>query len=484
MLKELAKIRKNFARGLKLDAYSRRKYTWKIIYIYMLGYEVNIGHMEAMRLVASKSYAEKKCGYTASQVLFNENHELLTMLTQPVKNDLNRAQPEHFQALAMTLVANVGSKTMADTLWKDVAELLTYGGSRSSIRKKACLSLLRMICKSPENIEVESIAPRIVEMIGDHDFGVSLCATTLMIGLVSLGDNPAFAPAVPITVRLLYKLVTKSTTSHDDYLYQGRILSPWLQVKCLRLLQYFPAPRGDALRRLDLAIKGILNNEKKRVAASRSRSKTSKQNSKNADHAVLFEMMNLVIHYERLAEAGDESKEMYRKHLEAISALLGRFIALKEANTRYLGLDAMSRLAQIEGMGPKIAQQMTTILFSLHKDLDSSIRKRALDLLYVICDKDNSRKITQELLDFLRVADYKIREELVLKIAILAEKFATDLRWYLDVILKLITRAGNFVSEEIWYRAIQIITNNEKLHKYAALVMYQALQDDTPHGGI
>ena len=69
----------------------------------------------------------------------------------------------------------------------------------------------------------------------------------------------------------------------------------------------------------------------------------------------------------------------------------------------------MSRLAQIEGMGPKIAQQMTTILFSLHKDLDSSIRKRALDLLYVICDKDNSRKITQELLDFLRVADWVVR---------------------------------------------------------------------------
>lgn len=102
-------------------------------------------------------------------------------------------------------------------------------------------------------------------------------------------------------------------------------------------------------------------------------------------------------------------------------------------------------------------------------------------MLFVMCDKSNAPKIIQELLVFLRESDYGIREELVLKIAILAERFATDLRWYIDVILKLITIAGNYVSDDIWYRVIQIVTNNENLQKYAGLTMYKALQSDSIH---
>ena len=45
-----------------------------------------------------------------------------------------------------------------------------------------------------------------------------------------------------------------------------------------------------------------------------------------------------------------------------------------------------------------------------------------------------------------------MKEEIVLKIAILAEKFAENLNWYIDVIFKLIELAGDYVSDEIWYR--------------------------------
>jgi hypothetical protein len=37
----------------------------------------------------------------------------------------------------------------------------------------------------------------------------------------------------------------------------------------------------------------------------------------------------------------------------------------------------------------------------------------------------------------------------VLKIAILSEKYAIDYKWYLDIMLKLIRIAGDFVSEEV-----------------------------------
>jgi len=85
-----------------------------------------------------------------------------------------------------------------------------------------------------------------------------------------------------------------------------------------------------------------------------------------------------------------------------------------------------------------------------------SVRQRAVDLLYAMCDRSNAERIVQEMLGYLEAADYSIREEMVLKTAILAEKYATDYNWYVDVILQLIRVAGDYVSEEVWHRVIQV----------------------------
>lgn len=55
--KELAKIRSKFASGVK--GYDLKKYIWKIIYIFMLGFDVEFGYMEAVQLVAASKYSEK-----------------------------------------------------------------------------------------------------------------------------------------------------------------------------------------------------------------------------------------------------------------------------------------------------------------------------------------------------------------------------------------------------------------------------------------
>lgn len=61
----------------------------------------------------------------------------------------------------------------------------------------------------------------------------------------------------------------------------------------------------------------------------------------------------------------------------------------------------------------------------------------------------------------------------VLKVAILAEKYATDYSWYVDVILNLIRIAGDYVSEEVWYRVIQIVINRDDVQGYAAKTVFE-----------
>ena len=44
---------------------------------------------------------------------------------------------------------------------------------------------------------------------------------------------------------------------------------------------------------------------------------------------------------------------------------------------------------------------------------DVSVRQRAVDLLYAMCDRTNAEEIVGEMLEYLETADYSIREEMV-----------------------------------------------------------------------
>lgn len=61
----------------------------------------------------------------------------------------------------------------------------------------------------------------------------------------------------------------------------------------------------------------------------------------------------------------------------------------------------------------------------------------------------------------------------MLKVAILAEKYAVDYSWYVDTILNLIRIAGDYVSEEVWYRVLQIVTNRDDVQGYAAKTVFE-----------
>lgn len=189
----------------------------------------------------------------------------------------------------------------------------------------------------------------------------------------------------------------------------------------------------------------------------------------NAQNAVLFEAINLIIHL-------DTEQALMKQ----ISHRLGKFIQSRETNVRYLGLEAMTHLAaRAETLDP-IKQHQSIIIGSL-KDRDISVRRKGLDLLYSMCDQTNAQPIVGELLQYLQNADFAIREEMVLKIAILTEKYATDIQWYVDISLRLIAMAGDHVSDEVWHRVIQIVTNNEELQVYAAQNILQYVKADHCH---
>ncbi|GAA5929074.1 hypothetical protein JCM3775_006728 [Rhodotorula graminis] len=454
--KEMAHIRQKFKDG-NLDGRQKKKYISKIIFTSILGYPVDIGHMEAVNLISSTKYSEKQIGYLALTLLMHENSDIVRLVVNSIRKDLDEMN-ETTNCLALHAIANVGGPDMAEALAPDVHRLLISPTSKSFVKKKAALTLLRLYRKHPEVIPAADWALRIVSILDDSDLGVVVAVASLVLALAQ--DNlEAFSICYQKAVNRLSKIVLQGEIS-PDYVYY-KIPIPWLQVKLLRLLQYYP-PSDDPTLRL------VLHNVLERILKNSGDQHRNVQQN-NAQNAVLFEAINLAIHLDTESAV-----------VQQAAHLLGRFILSKETNVRYLGLDTMAHLAARSDNLAAIKKHQATITQSL-RDKDISVRRRGLDLLYSMCDTSNSKAIVGELLKYLVVADYTLREEMVLKVAILTEKFATDYEWYLDTILTLMSTAGDHVGDEVWYRIVQIVTNTEELQEYAARRVFEVLLKPTVH---
>ncbi|XP_068116911.1 AP-2 complex subunit alpha-2 isoform X4 [Hyperolius riggenbachi] len=459
--KELANIRSKFKGDKALDGYSKKKYVCKLLFIFLLGHDIDFGHMEAVNLLSSNKYTEKQIGYLFISVLVNSNSELIRLINNAIKNDLSSRNPT-FMGLALHCIANVGSREMAEAFAGEIPRILVAGDTMDSVKQSAALCLLRLYRTSPDLVLTNEWTSRVVHLLNDQHLGVVTAATSLITTLAQ--KNPEeFKTSVSLAVSRLSRIVTSASTDLQDYTYYF-VPAPWLSVKLLRLLQCYPPPEDPAVRgRLTECLETILNKAQEPP-------KSKKVQHSNAKNAVLFEAISLIIYHD------SEPNLLVRACNQ-----LGQFLQHRETNLRYLALESMCTLASSEFSHEAVKTHIETVINALKTERDVSVRQRAVDLLYAMCDRSNAQQIVAEMLNYLETADYSIREEIVLKVAILAEKYAVDYTWYVDTILNLIRIAGDYVSEEVWYRVIQIVINRDDVQGYAAKTVFEALQAPACH---
>eukprot|EP01064_Diplonema_japonicum_P034815 TRINITY_DN7346_c0_g1_i1.p1 TRINITY_DN7346_c0_g1~~TRINITY_DN7346_c0_g1_i1.p1 ORF type:complete len:1186 (+),score=349.71 TRINITY_DN7346_c0_g1_i1:80-3637(+) len=474
--KELHKVRQKFKEAKHMKGYDRKKNVCKLLYIYMLGYEVDFGQMEGVQLLTSDRYSEKHIGYLACTLFLNENNELLTLITHSIKQDLNGGrnpsgpitlEKEFAQCLALTALANVGGKDFADSMADDVRRVALARETPSVVKKKALLTLLRLYRSSPEKVDPEEVASTIIDELNKTNSSVTSSALSLVLGFLGRSCD-AFSGAVPKVIKLLYKLILSKETSHE-YMYYT-VPAPWVQVKCFRVLQHFPMPTEGSLKNQITSVLNKIISTSERVLRENTHQKARGTPARNnAMNAVLAEAITLVMHWDQ-----------DRLLLSMSTGILGRFITdNKDTNLRYLGLDLLAKLTFCQE-AQDISKHQATIVSAL-RDPDISIRRKSLDLLYVMCDGTNASEIVGEMLDYLSTAEYVIKEDLVVKIAILCEKYATDFTWYVDVIMSIISQAGDFVGPDVWQRVVHIVTNNVTIQKHAVQTVFSAVQPLNAH---
>lgn len=275
-----------------------------------------------------------------------------------------------------------------------------------------------------------------------------------------------FRRYIPVFAKILKGLSQSTYALEHDV---GGVADPFLQTAILKLLRVLA--KGSA--KASEAASDILS----QIA-------TNTDSAKNAGNSILYECARTVLDVE--SEKGLRSMAINQ---------LGKFLVSKDNNLRYVALHTMSKVAEQEAS--IISRHLNTIVSCL-KDYDNTIRMRALDLIYLLMNRDNVVMLTDKLIQLLQelsVANQTrttldsgseaLRENLTTKLCTLVEKHGpsedvASRRWKLETFLKIITISGQFVREEIASIFIGLITQSPELQAEFTLKLFNALRKFIP----
>ncbi|KAG0054148.1 clathrin associated protein complex large subunit [Gryganskiella cystojenkinii] len=415
----------------------------KLLYIHMLGYPAHFGQIECLKLAASPLFSDKRLGYLGTMLLLDENQEVLTLLTNSLKNDLNHANM-YIVGLALCTLGNIASAEMSRDLTSEVEKLL--GSSNMYIRKKAALCAIRIIRKVPE-LQVDYVE-RASSLLNDRNHGVLLSGITLITEMCLASDKTLlrFRKSVPILVRHLKNLVSAGFSPEHDV---TGVTDPFLQIKILRLLRI--------LGKDDVESSEAMNDILAQVA-------TNTESSKNVGNSILYETVLTIM----------ETPSDNALRVLAIN-ILGKFLSNRDNNIRYVALTTLNKSISLD---VNAVQRHRNIILDCLRDADISIRRRALELSFSLINESNVRVLTRELLAFLEIADNEFKPSMTTKICLAAERFAPNKRWHIDTVLRVLKLAGNYVREEMLAAFIRLITQTPEMQGYTVQKLYTALKED------
>ena len=447
---ELANIRMKLKRYKSFDCYQRKKYLCKLVYMYLLGYKPDLGCNEAISLLSSNSYPEKKIGYLYISVLVSKDNELNNLINKSIENDLNEPLNMNFVDLALCYIANTGYLEMYHMFRDSILSILFEQKCAGKIKQACCLALVAFIKKNPD-IHMQMSDRHFIHLLNDKSLGLVHTAISL-IEMITQNNAQFDEKLLDFVATWLQKIISNQKDEFKEYKYYS-VPAPWLTVKLLKFLQCFPYPEDITIsKKIDNVIIQIMYRNSEPF-------KSDKIQHLNIRIAITIEAINLVMHY------NNSPHELIKA-----ANILAHMLNLHNANYRYLALETMASLAA----SISIKKHQSIILSTLDTELDISIKHKAIDLLYNMADYTNANEIISHMFTILPSIEYALKEGLVLKLAILSEKYAFEN--YIDNIIKLISTAGECVNEEVWFRLIQVVTNRAEVQCHAVQVAFEALK--------
>ncbi|KAI0157342.1 adaptin N terminal region-domain-containing protein [Xylariaceae sp. FL1272] len=446
--KESAAIRASF-REESHDHNVRRNNVAKLLYLFTLGERTHFGQIECIKLLASPRFADKRLGHLATSLLLDENQEVLTLVTNSLKNDLGHSN-QYVVGLALCTLGNIASVEMSRDLFPEIETLIST--ANPYIRRKAALCAMR-ICRKVPDLQ-EHFVEKASQLLSDRNHGVALCGLTLITSLCEAEEEGEtdegvidnFKQFVPLLVRTLKGLATSGYAPEHDV---TGITDPFLQVKILRLLRVLVRGDPEGTEQINDIIAQVATNT---------------DSTKNVGNSILYEAVRTILDIE--ADSG----------LRVLGVnILGKFLTNRDNNIRYVALNTLIKVVAIE---PNAVQRHRNTILDCLRDPDISIRRRALDLSFTLINETNVRVLIRELLAFLEGADNEFKPSMTSQIGIAADKYSPNKRWHVDTMLRVLSLAGNYVKEPILASFVRLVATSPELQTYAVQKLYTNLKKD------
>ncbi|EEC80086.1 hypothetical protein OsI_21821 [Oryza sativa Indica Group] len=441
--RECAAIRAAISEG---DQDYRHRNMAKLMFIHMLGYPTHFGQMECLKLIAAAGFPEKRIGYLGLMLLLDERQENAMfcfehLVVLNADRDLNHSN-QFIVGLALCALGNICSAEMARDLSPEVERLLQ--SREPNTKKKAALCSIRIVRKVPDL--AENFMGSAVSLLKEKHHGVLISAVQLCAELCKASKEALEYLRKNCLDGLVRILRDVSNSSYAPEYDIAGITDPFLHIRVLKLMRILG--QGDA------DCSEFVNDILAQVA-------TKTESNKNAGNAILYECVETIM--------GIEATSGLR--VLAIN-ILGRFLSNRDNNIRYVALNMLMKAMEVDTQA--VQRHRATILECV-KDADVSIRKRALELVYLLVNDANAKSLTKELVDYLEVSDQDFKDDLTAKICSIVEKFSQDKLWYLDQMFKVLSLAGNYVKDDVWHALIVLISNASELQGYSVRSLYKAL---------
>lgn len=435
--RECALIRTAFKEN---DEQFRHRNVAKLLFIHMMGYPTHFGQMECLKLIASSQFPQKRVGYLGLTQILDENAEVLMLVTNSIKNDMATDKNPYVNGLALCAMGNIANGEMCRALSREVENMMSC--TDPYIKKKAALCATRVVRKV-EEIE-DKFNGKIGALIEDRNHGVLISGCALLTSILEVYPEfvKEFRRHVPALVRALRNMVTSGYANAAEYDIAG-IIDPFLQAKILRLLRIFGENHVEASDDMTDVLSQVATNT---------------DSAKNTGNAILYECVRTIFGIE--ATSGLRTQGVN---------ILGRFLLSQNNNIRYVALATLQKVVNVDS---KAVQRHRATIIDCLKDNDISIRKRALDVAYMLVNEENVKSLTKELLNFLLVAETDFKEDLCSKLCMAVDRYSPNRRWQVDTLIKVMCLGGNFVKDVQREKFCRVVASTPELHAYTVIKLY------------
>ena len=415
----------------------------KAIYMQMMGYQTSFMQLSCINLLASPDYTEKRIAYSALSLVIDSTSQVLLLATSTIKKDLQNKDNPEIQALALNAVGDVCTPDMCREISMEVSNII-QNAEDSNVKKKAACAAVIIIKNCPEMMD--SYIDKIPLLLEDRTH--SVCLSGIYLVLEMINKNPSIVDKIKKyhSMFVKYEKSLLSVSYSPEFDVNG-ITDPFLQAKILEILQYTAKDDKDLIDELaDLFV------------SVQSITESSKQTGYALQYEIIKDINNL--------NASSGMKNLSNN-------ILGKFLSSNDYNLKYIALNTLKDVARKDLAS---VQKHRSVILEFLKDNDISLQKRALDLIYLIINKNNLKNITKECLIFLPKAEDEIKYELTKKLQDSIVKYSLSYQWEIDSLIKMVINSKGKLYEDVLSQIIIAILKVKELYVYSAHKVFLALK--------